>query len=64
MKIPKHVIVAALREREKHQRADWVERTLPDEVDLTKSTGLLAMLNLRAEDLAAKEEPAGNEGPR
>jgi hypothetical protein len=51
MNIPKHVIVARLRERNLNARADFVERELPDEIDPTRHTGLLATLNLTVEDL-------------
>jgi hypothetical protein len=51
MSIPKHVIVARLRERNQNARADFVERELPDEIDPTRHTGLLATLNLTVADL-------------
>jgi hypothetical protein len=56
LKIAKHVIVTALRERGQDHRADFVERTLPDEVDLNRQVGLLSTLNLQADDLIAKSE--------
>jgi len=62
MTIPKHVIVATLRERTQHGRADFVDRELPDEVDTYRHSGLLATLNLRVADLAVKTESAGQEG--
>jgi hypothetical protein len=52
MKIAKEVIIARLRERNLDARADWVDRTLPDEVDPYEHSGLLKTLNLTAEDLA------------
>jgi hypothetical protein len=51
MNIPKHVIVALLRERNLNARADFVERELPDEIDPTRHGGLLATLNLTVADL-------------
>jgi hypothetical protein len=51
MNIPKHVIVTRLRERNLDARADWVDRTLPDEVDPYQHSGLLATLNIDVEDL-------------
>jgi hypothetical protein len=51
MNIPKHVIVTRLRERNLDARADWVYRTLPDEVDPYQHSGLLATLNIDVEDL-------------
>jgi hypothetical protein len=52
MTIPKHLIVDELRRRGQHQRADFVSRQLPDEVDSTKHTGLLNTLHLNFEELA------------
>jgi hypothetical protein len=51
MTIPKHLIVARLRERGQSARADWVDRELPEEIDTFQHSGLLATLNLRVEDL-------------
>jgi hypothetical protein len=55
MTVPKHVIVAKLRERGKDTRADWVDRNLPDEVDLYNNRSLLATLDLRDEDLIEQD---------
>lgn len=55
MPVAKSLIVAVLRERAQHARADWVQRELPDEVDLSRHTGLLATLNLHADDLIARD---------
>jgi len=55
MTVAKSVIVATLRERAQHARADWVQRELPEEVDLSRHTGLLATLHLHAEDLIARD---------
>jgi hypothetical protein len=51
MTIPKSVIIAKLRERGQHQRADFVDRQLPDDVDPAKHGGLLATLNLNLDEL-------------
>jgi hypothetical protein len=56
MDIPKHVIVAKLRERGLNSRADFVEKDLPDSIDPVRHAGLLSTLNLRVEDLI--EDPA------
>jgi hypothetical protein len=53
MDIPKHLIVAKLRERGQNGRADFVQRDLPESVDPLLHAGLLATLNLRPEDLVA-----------
>ena len=60
MTIPKHIIVAALRERGLNARADFVDKDLPDEIDPVKHGGLLATLNLRVEDLIAAEQAEGS----
>lgn len=62
MHIAKSVLVDALRSRAKDARADWVQRELPEHIDLTKHTGLLATLNLRLTDLVA--EPEAQEPPK
>jgi hypothetical protein len=51
MNIPKQLIIDRLRERNLNARADWVDRTLPDEIDPYEHSGLLATLNLKVEDL-------------
>lgn len=54
MTIPKQLIVATLRDRNLHARADWVDRELPDDVDPAKHSGLFATLNLDPKDLIAQ----------
>ncbi|MEU9826329.1 DUF5994 family protein [Micromonospora chersina] len=51
MTIARHTIVSALRRRGQHTRADWVERELPEQVDTTRHTGLLATLRLDPAEL-------------
>jgi hypothetical protein len=53
MTIPKHLIVAKLRERGKPERADFVDRTLPDEIDPDRHGGLLATLNIKVDEFAS-----------
>lgn len=57
MRIAKHRIVEALRERGQQARADWVERELPERVDSDKHVGLLATLRLDPADLAEATSP-------
>ncbi|MEU8296422.1 hypothetical protein AB0C04_03910 [Micromonospora sp. NPDC048909] len=57
MRIARHRIVTALRERGQQARADWVERELPEQVDPAKHTGLLATLRLDLADLADAPSP-------
>ncbi|HEY0001198.1 MAG TPA: hypothetical protein VGB74_12145 [Actinoplanes sp.] len=59
MTIPKHVIVDELRKRGQDQRADFVSRQLPDDVDPAKHTGLLNTLHLNFDELALAFESAG-----
>ena len=51
--VGKPAVVAALRERGQHMRADWVDRELPDLVDATRHTGLFATLGIDPADLPA-----------
>ncbi|RLK25473.1 hypothetical protein DER29_3480 [Micromonospora sp. M71_S20] len=51
MTISRNTIVAALRRRGQHTRADWVERELPAQVDTSRHAGLLATLRLDLTEL-------------
>lgn len=51
--LDKAVILAELRRRQLHARADWVDRTLPESVDTAQNAALLKMLSIRADDLTA-----------
>ncbi|MEH1100151.1 DUF5994 family protein [Micromonospora sp. CPCC 205561] len=57
MTVARHTIVAALRRRGQHARADWVERELPTEVETTRHTGLLATLRLDVAELGGPTAP-------
>jgi hypothetical protein len=46
MNIDKAQIIASLRARGLDDRADWVDRILPDLVDTTKNESLLKMLGI------------------
>lgn len=52
MKIDKKKIVEVLRHRGQHDRAEWVDRELPDLIDSTKNAGILATLGLKPADVA------------
>ena len=58
MNVERSRIVAVLRERNLDARADWVERTLPEVVDLSRNSGLLSTLNIELADLADVADPA------
>ena len=53
MTIPKHLIVAMLRERGKPERAEFVDRQLPAEVDPELHSGLLATLGIKLDELTS-----------
>lgn len=59
MSIAKANVLAILRERGQHHRADFVDRELPDRIDSARHAGLLATLRL---DPARLAELAGS-GP-
>lgn len=52
MTIAKTAVLAALRERGQHDRAEFVDRELPDHIDVDRHGGLLAMLRLDPAQLA------------
>ncbi|MDI6106077.1 hypothetical protein QLQ12_46730 [Actinoplanes sp. NEAU-A12] len=52
MTISKAVVIAVLRERGQHARADFVDRELPEHIDLSEHGGLLAMLRLDPAELS------------
>jgi hypothetical protein len=54
--IDKAQIVAALRARNQHDRAAWVDRQLPDVIDQEKNQSLLTMLGIDVKDLPPLEE--------
>ena len=55
MTISKTVVIAVLRERGQHGRADFVDRELPEQIDPLQHGGLLAMLKLDVAELAEAE---------
>jgi hypothetical protein len=46
MHVEKSRIVATLRSRGLHERADWVDRALPALIDTDKNAGLLQTLDI------------------
>ena len=57
MDISKASVLTALRERGQAGRADFVDRELPERIDLQQHGGLLAMLRLDPADLT-EADPA------
>jgi hypothetical protein len=49
--VDKRKILQILRDRGLHARAEWVDRQLPERVDLDKNAGLLATLHISPADL-------------
>jgi hypothetical protein len=49
--VDKDKILQILRDRGQHARAQWVDRQLPQRVDLEKNTGLLATLHISPSEL-------------
>jgi len=62
MIIPKNVILTELRNRGLHQRAEFVDKQLPDDVDPSLHVGLLSTLHLDLSELvaAAAKQPAAD----
>jgi hypothetical protein len=56
----KQRIPQVLRDRGLYARAEWVDRQLPERVDLEKNAGLLATLHISPADLA---DPPPAPGP-
>jgi hypothetical protein len=58
--VEKSAIVAMLRSREQHARADWVDRELPVLVDTYKNSALLQMLGIDPDAMSPVEAaPSG-----
>jgi hypothetical protein len=55
MIISKAAVLAVLRERGQHARADFVDRELSERIDLARHGGLLATLHLDPDKLAASD---------
>ena len=49
--VDKDKILQILRDRGQHARAQWVDRQLPQRVDLEKNVGLLATLHISPSEL-------------
>jgi hypothetical protein len=49
--VEKTVVVATLRSRDLHGRADWVEKELPALIDTARNAALLRMLGINVDAL-------------
>lgn len=59
MNIDRTRVVAALRARNLPDRADWVERQLPEQIDTDKNHALLDMLGIDIASLPPTEVSPG-----
>jgi hypothetical protein len=59
MCVKKAVVVATLRSRDLHGRADWVDKELPPLIDTAKNSGLLHTLGIDLDTLAPDAWLAG-----
>ena len=50
--VKKTVVVATLRSRDLHGRANWVEKELPPLIDTTRNASLLQTLGINVDTLA------------
>jgi hypothetical protein len=57
MQLDKAEIIASLRSRGLHARADWVDRELPDLVDTYRNSALLQMLGVDPADILPGNPP-------
>jgi hypothetical protein len=57
MCVKKTVVVATLRSRDLHGRADWVEKELPALIDTARHASLLRMLGIDVDALASDAWP-------
>ncbi|MFG2042266.1 hypothetical protein [Dactylosporangium sp. NPDC048998] len=54
MTVSKSSVVAVLRRRGQHDRADWVDRVLPEHIDTARNAGLLDLLAVDVADLTGE----------
>ncbi|MEV4628474.1 hypothetical protein AB0J90_19610 [Micromonospora sp. NPDC049523] len=52
MEIDKDKILEALRRRGQHHRADWLDKEMPDRIDIDRNSGLLSTLDLDPAEFA------------
>ena len=61
--IEKAHVIASLRSRELHSRADWVDRALPDLIDTSKNASLLQTLGIDVPASTLQSGPATASAP-
>jgi hypothetical protein len=55
--VEKTMVVAALRARDLHGRADWVQKELPALIDTARNASLLRTLGINVDTLAIDARP-------
>jgi hypothetical protein len=55
--VKKTVVVATLRSRDLHGRADWVDKELPALIDTARNAALLRTLGINVDDLTSDAWP-------
>jgi hypothetical protein len=55
------MVVASLRSRDLHGRADWVEKELPALIDTARNASLLRTLGINVETQSPEEGPHGQQ---
>ena len=55
--VKKTVVVATLRSRDLHSRADWIEKELPALIDTARNASLLRTLGINVETLTSDAGP-------
>jgi hypothetical protein len=58
MHVSKAKVVADLRYRQLHARADWVDREFPEFIDADRNASLLRMLDIDLEAMTPDDVPA------
>jgi hypothetical protein len=58
MIISKSKVLTELRRRGQHDRADWVDKSLPEDIDTARNAGLFGLLSLDVADLT-DDAPTG-----
>jgi len=58
--VRKSLVLEALRHRALDARADWVDRTMPDDIDVQRNAGLLDTLGIDVLALAEEHAKTAN----
>jgi hypothetical protein len=58
--VDKTMVMAVLRSRQLHARADWVDRELPGLIDIHKNSALLHMLSIDLDAMASGDVASGD----